>query len=41
MAFPLIETARLMIGFSGLRHGAEGGVESGEVEILYGVAPEH
>jgi ribosomal-protein-alanine N-acetyltransferase len=29
-----------LIGFSGLRHFTEDGAESGEVEILYGVAPE-
>ncbi len=30
-----------LIGFAGLRHFVEDGVESPEVEILYGVAPEH
>jgi [ribosomal protein S5]-alanine N-acetyltransferase len=30
-----------LIGFSGLRHFTEDGAESSEVEILYGLAPEH
>jgi RimJ/RimL family protein N-acetyltransferase len=30
-----------LIGFSGLRHFIEDGADSSEVEILYGVAPEH
>jgi ribosomal-protein-alanine N-acetyltransferase len=30
-----------LIGFTGLRHFAEDGAESSEVEILYGLAPEY
>jgi RimJ/RimL family protein N-acetyltransferase len=30
-----------LIGFGGLRHFTEDGAEMGEVEILYGVAPDH